>query len=139
MKWVFRSRTIGTTMSLWDTLDNATYPTTGAKYLELKTKVMWGNVCLIPLSTVKHYAGTTWRYGVWSQYTGKIGISLSPDLIKTVCPWQYCTFPVMPFITDLSLHLRIWNNVLFKFETYVKMTWNTARCYEKIIQKHKLV
>ena len=55
MKWVFRSRTIGTTMSLWDTLDNATYPTTGAKYLELKTKVMWGNVCLIPLSTVKHY------------------------------------------------------------------------------------
>ena len=36
MKWVFRSRTIGTTMSLWDTLDNATYPTTGAKYLEFK-------------------------------------------------------------------------------------------------------
>ena len=59
MKWVFRSRTIGTTMSMWGNLDNVTYPTTGAKYLELKTKVMWDNVCPITLLTVKQYAGTS--------------------------------------------------------------------------------
>ena len=38
MKWLFRNRSIGTTLSIWDKLDNATYPNAGAKYLESKTK-----------------------------------------------------------------------------------------------------
>ena len=59
MKWLFRNRSIGTTLSMSDTLDNATYPTAGAKYLVSKTKVTCGNVCPIILWTVKQYAGTS--------------------------------------------------------------------------------
>ena len=59
MKWFFHNRSIGTTLSVWETLDNATYPTAGAKYLVSKTKVTLGNVCPITLWTVKQYAGTS--------------------------------------------------------------------------------
>ena len=59
MKWVFRSRSIGTTLSLSEALDNAAYPTAGVKYPESKTKVRCCNVCPITLWTVEQYAGTS--------------------------------------------------------------------------------
>ena len=59
MKLLFCNRSVGTTLSMWDTLDNATYPTAGAKYPESKTKVMCGIACPINLWIVKQYAATS--------------------------------------------------------------------------------
>ena len=53
MKLLFCNRSVGTTLSMSDTLDNATYPTAGAKYPESKTKVMCG------IWIVKQYAATS--------------------------------------------------------------------------------
>ena len=37
----------------------------------------------------------------------------------------------MPFITDLSLHLRILNNIIFKFDTYIKTKYRPQFAVEK--------
>ena len=53
IKCVFLSRSIGTTLSREETLDNATYPTAGLRNLVSNTKVTRGRVCPITLCTVK--------------------------------------------------------------------------------------
>ena len=48
----FLSRSIGTTLSREETLDNARCPTAGLKYRQLNASVTWQSVCLITLEMV---------------------------------------------------------------------------------------
>ena len=53
MKCVFLNRSIGSTLSKQETLDNATYPTARVRKRESKTKVTCGKVCPITLCIVE--------------------------------------------------------------------------------------
>lgn len=46
-------RIIARTLSVCETLDNATYPTAGVKYRKLKTKIICCTVCPIILWTIE--------------------------------------------------------------------------------------
>ena len=54
-KWLFLSRSIGTTLSKEDTLDKATYPTVGDNVLRSNAKVISCKSCPIILCTVEEY------------------------------------------------------------------------------------